>query len=52
MHYYVVLEQIVVLMVDLGPSPISTPLLVVELKILVPVWAIYGARAHLIFAPT
>jgi hypothetical protein len=48
----VVFEHIVVLMVDLGPGLISTPLLVVELEILALVWAIYGAIAHLIYAPT
>jgi len=44
----VVLEQIVVLLVDLGPGPISTPLLVAKLEIFVPSWAIYNAPAHLI----
>jgi len=38
--------------VDLGPCPISTPLLPAEFKILAPSWAISGAPAHLISPPT
>jgi hypothetical protein len=41
-----VLEEIVVLMVDLGPSLISAHLLLVELEILAPSWAIHGAPTH------
>jgi hypothetical protein len=48
LHYFVVLEQIVVLLVDLGPSLISTPLMVAKLEILIPSWAISNALAHLI----
>jgi hypothetical protein len=45
-----VLEQIVVLLVDLGPSPLFLFLLFVELEIIAPFCAIFGASAHLIFA--
>lgn len=44
-----VLEQIVVILADLGPSLIYVPLLVVELEILAPAWAIFHVLAHLIF---
>ncbi len=45
-----VLEQIVVLMVDLGPGLVFAPLLPFELKTLGPFWAIFGVLAHMIFA--
>jgi hypothetical protein len=44
----VVLEQIVALLVDLGPSPVSTPLLPAELEIMAPSWAISNVHVHLI----
>jgi hypothetical protein len=43
-------EHIVVLLVDLGLGLVSIPLLVVELEILAPSWAIFNALAHLISA--
>jgi hypothetical protein len=45
-----VLEQIVVLMVDLGPDLVSTPFLAIELEILALSWAIFDALTHLISA--
>jgi hypothetical protein len=48
----VVLKQIVVFLVDPGPSLVFAPLLTIELEILVPSWAIYDVLAHLIFVPT
>jgi hypothetical protein len=50
LHYYMVLEQIVVLLVDLGLGHVSTLFLYVGLLILVPSWAIFGVFTHLIFA--
>jgi hypothetical protein len=47
-----VLEHIIVLMVDLGPDLVFAILLVIELEILAPFWAIFDALTHLIFAPT
>jgi hypothetical protein len=41
------MEQIVVLLVDPGQNPISAPLLITELKILVPSWAIFDTLAHM-----
>jgi hypothetical protein len=52
LHYYVVLQHIIILLVDLNLGPISTPLLVVEIEILAPSWAIFGAPTHLISTPT
>ncbi len=43
-----VLEQIVVLIVDLGPGLVYAPMLPVELEILTPSWAIFGVFTHLI----
>jgi len=48
----VVLEQIVILLVDLGPDRVFIPLLVVGLEILAPSWAISSASTHLIYALT
>jgi len=50
LHYFMVLKQIVVPLVDLSPGLISLPLLHVGLKILAPSWAIYNAPTHLIYA--
>jgi hypothetical protein len=52
LHYYVVLEQIIVLLVDLGPSLVYAPLLPIKLEILALSWSISSAPAHLIFTPT
>jgi hypothetical protein len=52
LHYSLVLEHIVVLLVDLGPNFVSTPLLSIQLEILAPSWAILDAPTHLIFVPT
>jgi hypothetical protein len=49
LHYLVVLEYIVELLVDLGPCAISLLLLLDGLEILAPFWAISGVLAHLIF---
>jgi hypothetical protein len=46
----VLLEQIVVLLVDLGLDPMCAPLIVAKLEILTPFWAISNALAHVIFA--
>jgi hypothetical protein len=46
-----VLEQIVVFMVDLGPYLVFTPLLATELEILAPSWAIFDLPTHLISIP-
>jgi hypothetical protein len=43
------MEQIVILLVDQGQNHVFPPLLIVELELLIPSWAIYDARAHLIF---
>jgi len=43
-------EQIIVLLVDLGPYLVFAPLLATKLEILAPFWAISDALAHLIFA--
>jgi len=48
----VILEQIIVLLVDLGLDFVFDPQLVVELQIMAPFWAISHAPTHLIFAPT
>jgi hypothetical protein len=48
LHYSMVLEQIVVLLVDLGLGPISTPFPLARLQILAPSWAIFGVFTHLI----
>jgi hypothetical protein len=47
-----VLEQIVKLMVDLGPNLISAPLLASEFKLLALVWAFFRVPTHLISIPT
>jgi hypothetical protein len=52
LHYSTVLKLIIILLVDLGPSPIFVLLLPIELEILAPSWAISSVLAHLIFAPT
>jgi hypothetical protein len=49
LHYFVVLEQIVVLLVDPSLDLMSIPLLVVGLEILAHAWAFFGVFAHLIF---
>jgi hypothetical protein len=46
----VVLEQIIILLVDLGLGLVFALLLVIELEILTPSWAIFYVFAHLIFA--
>jgi hypothetical protein len=46
------MEQIVVLLVDFGQNPISTPLLTVELGTMAICWAIYDTLAHSTFAST
>jgi hypothetical protein len=46
------MEQIVVIMVDLGQNLVFTPLLTIELETLAPSWAIFDVPAHLTFAPT
>jgi len=35
--------------VNLGPSPVSIPLLFAELEIMAPSWAIFNFHVHLIF---
>ncbi len=52
LHYYMVLEQIVVLLVDLGLGFIFAPLLPIELEILAPSYAIFNAPTHMISTPT
>ncbi len=47
-----VLEQIIVLLVDLGPGLVYAPLLPTEIEILALSWSISSAPAHLIFTPT
>jgi hypothetical protein len=47
----VVLEEIVVLLVDLGPNLIFALLLTIELETPAPSWAISNAFTHLISAP-
>jgi hypothetical protein len=51
LHYSMVMEQIVILLVDPNQNPIFVPLLAVKLKILAP-WAISHVPAHLISSPT
>jgi hypothetical protein len=46
------MEQIIVLLVDLGQNLVSTPLLVAKLETPTPFWAIFNALAHLITTPT
>jgi hypothetical protein len=46
-----VLEYIIVLLVDLGPSLVSIPMLPIEFEILIPSWAISNVPAHLISIP-
>jgi hypothetical protein len=41
LHYSVVMEQIIGLMVDLGQNPIFAPLLTIVLEIVAPSWAIF-----------
>jgi len=48
LHYFVVLEQIIVFMVDLGLGFISIPLLAIKFEIMAPSWAIFDALPHLI----
>jgi hypothetical protein len=45
----VVLEHIVVLLVDLDPGLVYVLLLIVELEIMIPSWAIFDILAHLIY---
>jgi hypothetical protein len=47
LHYSMVMEQIVVLIVDPGQNPIYVPLLIVEFETLTPSWAIFDAPTHL-----
>jgi len=47
-----VLDQIVVLLVDLGPGPTFALLMPTKLEILAPSWAISSILAHLISTPT
>jgi hypothetical protein len=51
-HYSVVLEQIIILLVDLGLGYIYVPLVAVELEILAPSWACSNVPTHLISIPT
>jgi hypothetical protein len=52
LHYFVVIEQIVVFMVDLGQNHVHVLLLTIELETLAPSWAIFDALAHPIYVPT
>jgi len=47
LHSSMVMEQIVVLLVDLGQKFAYVPLLIIEVKTLTPSWAISNALAHL-----
>jgi hypothetical protein len=47
LHYYVVLEQIVVHLVDPSLDPMCVPLLVIGLEILAPPWTFSGVPTHL-----
>jgi hypothetical protein len=47
LHYYVVVEYIVVFMVDLNQSLVFIPLLIVELETLAPSWATFDVPALL-----
>jgi hypothetical protein len=49
LHYFMVLEQIIILLVDMGLSFIYAPLLAAELEILVPSWAFFNVPTHLMF---
>jgi hypothetical protein len=50
LHYFVVLEQIVVPLMDPGPSLVFVPLLVVEFDIMAPSWeAFFDVHAHFIY---
>jgi hypothetical protein len=44
------MEQIVVLLVDLGQTLAYVPLLTTKVETLIPFWAIFDALAHLTFA--
>jgi hypothetical protein len=46
-HYFVVLEHIIALLVDLVPSLVFAPLLLLGLEIFASSWAIFGALPHL-----
>jgi hypothetical protein len=46
------MEQIVVLLMDLGQNLVFALLLINELETLVPSWDISDVLAHLTFAPT
>jgi hypothetical protein len=50
LHYFMVLEHIVILLVDLGLGRVFTLLLLVGLEIIASSYAIFGAPAHLISA--
>jgi hypothetical protein len=47
-----VMEQIVVLLLDLGQNLISAPQLTTQLETLAPSWAIFDALAHPTPTPT
>jgi hypothetical protein len=48
LHYFVALEQIIALLVDLVPDHVSILLFLARLEIMAPSWAISGGPAHLI----
>ncbi len=49
LHFFMVMEQIVILLVDPIPNPISTPLMTTKLETLAPSWAIFDVPIHLTF---
>jgi hypothetical protein len=52
LHYSVVMQQIVKLLVDPSQNHVYVLLLAIELETLVLSWAIFNAPTHLIFVPT
>jgi hypothetical protein len=52
LNYFVVMEQIVVLLVDFNQNLVYAPMLTVQLETLTPSWAIFDGPTHLTFAPT
>jgi len=52
LHYSMVLEQIIILLVNPSLGFIYAPLLATELEILAPSWAFSDVSTHLMFTPT
>jgi len=50
LHYFVVMEYIIVLLVDPGQNHVFVLLLVAKLETLTPFWSISNVPAHPIFA--